>query len=590
MEPGSGSDRVHKDRPPAAGRILFVSSGSGLFGNFGQANYAAAKMGILGLANTLAREGARRGILVNTIAPIAASRMTESVLPPDLLSALSPDAVAPFAAFLVHDACTTTGAVYELGAGWISRLRWQRSRGVTLPLPAPGSAAAGSIEPIPLEAVRDAWGAVEDFEGATYPDSTQSAFEPMLASLQRSAAAVGGAGGGSDGADLIGAASAASVRSPELSAAASGAAAAFAALPSLGLTPLPGGGSGKSAAVDVARVLSHALLSTEHVYGLRDAALYALSVGACSNGPVTAAATPDPELGLVYELDERPRVLPTMAVLWQHAAMADLPSVPGLSFNPMMLLHGEQELVLPLGALPVTAAVTTHARVSNVYDKGRGALVVCESVSLDRATGAVLAVNRASIFIRGIGNFGGDRGPAAPAWPVPTGVAPAVTLRVPTTRSMALLYRLNGDLNPLHVDPSMAAAGGFDRPILHGLCSFGIAGRVLEAETEREGSALQAAASRLGGSIRLRALRGRFTKHVFPGDTLVVEAWVPAAPSVSVSVSFPFRVWVVREGAAGAAAAFSDEAVVLSNGEAQFVLAAADSSSALAKVGPQPRL
>jgi 3-hydroxyacyl-CoA dehydrogenase/3a,7a,12a-trihydroxy-5b-cholest-24-enoyl-CoA hydratase len=120
----------------------------------------------------------------------------------------------------------------------------------------------------------------------------------------------------------------------------------------------------------------------------------------------------------------------------------------------MMLLHGEQELILPLGALPVNATVTTHARVANVYDKGRGALVVCESVSLNRATGALLAVNRASIFIRGIGNFGGDRGPAAPVWPVPAGAAPAASLRVPTPRSLALLYRLNGDLNPLHVDPS----------------------------------------------------------------------------------------------------------------------------------------
>ncbi len=135
----------------------------------------------------------------------------------------------------------------------------------------------------------------------------------------------------------------------------------------------------------------------------------------------------------------------------------------------------------------------------------------------------------------------------------------------------------------------MAAAGGFDRPILHGLCSFGIAGRVLEAEAAREGAALHAAVARLGGSVRLRGLRGRFTKHVFPGDTLVVEAWVlEGKPAGGAAVSIPFRVWVVREGAEGAAAAFSDDSVVLANGEAQFVTATTDSSPAGAS--PQPRL
>lgn len=136
----------------------------------------------------------------------------------------------------------------------------------------------------------------------------------------------------------------------------------------------------------------------------------------------------------------------------------------------------------------------------------------------------------------------------------------------------------------------MAAAGGFDRPILHGLCSFGIAGRVLEAEAAREGSALYAAVARLGGSVRLRGLRGRFTKHVFPGDTLVVEAWVVGERPAAGAVSIPFRVWVVREGAEGAAAAFSDDAVVLANGEAQFVAVTADTGSGSFGASPQPRL
>jgi hypothetical protein len=115
--------------------------------------------------------------------------------------------------------------------------------------------------------------------------------------------------------------------------------------------------------------------------------------------------------------------------------MSAITSTPGLSFNPMMLLHGEQELVLPTGPLPPAATVVTHARVSAVYDKGKGALVVVDSVSVEKASRAVLAVNRASIFIRGIGGFGGDRGPAVSPWPVPSGARPDLTVHVQTTRS-----------------------------------------------------------------------------------------------------------------------------------------------------------
>jgi hypothetical protein len=128
------------------------------------------------------------------------------------------------------------------------------------------------------------------------------------------------------------------------------------------------------------------------------------------------------------------RVLPTLAVLWQHSAMSELTSTPGLSFNPMLLLHGEQELILPVGQLPATAHVITHAHVSAVYDKGKGAVIVVDSVSVEKDSRAVLALNRASIFIRGIGGFGGDRGPGPSPWPVRDG-HPDLTVRIPTTRN-----------------------------------------------------------------------------------------------------------------------------------------------------------
>jgi acyl dehydratase len=132
----------------------------------------------------------------------------------------------------------------------------------------------------------------------------------------------------------------------------------------------------------------------------------------------------------------------------------------------------------------------------------------------------------------------------------------------------ALLYRLNGDLNPLHADPSMAAIGGFESPILHGLCTFGISARVLEAEAGRAGGPVCSALQRLGGACRLRAIKARFTKHVFPGDTVVLEAWVTGS---SASVEVLFRLWVVREAEAATMPDFSEDRVVLAGGRAEFV-------------------
>lgn len=114
------------------GRIINIGSGAGLYGNFGQANYSAAKMGILGLTNSLAKEGARSNILANCVVPVAESRMTETVLPPSLLSLLKPEHVVPIVTFLAHESCTESGQCYEVGGGWYSKVRWQRSGGAEL--------------------------------------------------------------------------------------------------------------------------------------------------------------------------------------------------------------------------------------------------------------------------------------------------------------------------------------------------------------------------------------------------------------------------------------------------------------------------
>lgn len=167
-------------REQGYGRIVNVSSASGLYGNIGQSNYAAMKMGILGLSQTLSKEGNKYNIKVNTIAPIAGSRMTENLMPPDLLAALKPVYVAPIVAYLSHEDCEENGSIFELGAGWVAKLRWQRSKGCFFDL--------SGENKLTVESVAENFDEITEFndDDVTYPTSSQDAFGEIMSNIERS--------------------------------------------------------------------------------------------------------------------------------------------------------------------------------------------------------------------------------------------------------------------------------------------------------------------------------------------------------------------------------------------------------------------
>ena len=252
--------------------------------------------------------------------------------------------------------------------------------------------------------------------------------------------------------------------------------------------------------------LDHSLVGVpsepqERSWTSKDALLYAIGVGAGLGDPLA-------ELEFTTENSEgvNQQVLPTYAVL---VAQARASRSLG-DFDRALLVHAEQafELHRPL---PVEGTVRTVATVTGIYDKGSGALVASENVAVDAATGAKLVTSRSGAFIRGEGGFGGERGPSD-RWQRPER-PPDHQVVQPTRPEQALLYRLSGDRNPLHADPKFAARGGFSRPILHGLCTYGFTGRAL--------------LHTLCGSdpARFGSMSGRFSRPVLPGDTLVVSIW-----------------------------------------------------------------
>jgi acyl dehydratase len=252
--------------------------------------------------------------------------------------------------------------------------------------------------------------------------------------------------------------------------------------------------------------LDHSLIGVasephERSWTSTDALLYAIAVGAGLGDPLRELEfTTENSAGIEQQ------VLPTFGVLVARGGAGRSLG----SFDPARLVHAEQafELHRPL---PVAGTARTTSTVTGIYDKGSGALVVTESVAVDASTGEALVTSTGSAFISGEGGFGGSRGPRD-EWERPDR-DPDLWVEEQTRPEQALLYRLTGDRNPLHTDPKFAARGGFSRPILHGMCTYGFTGRAL----------LHALCD--SDPARFGSMSGRFTRPVLPGETLVVSIW-----------------------------------------------------------------
>jgi multifunctional beta-oxidation protein len=378
--------------------------------------------------------------------------MTRSIMPEEMVQAFKPEYVAPLVALLSSDKVPDppTGGLFEVGSGWFGRTRWQRSGGHGFPI---------DVKLMP-EHVLGAWKDIINFDDgrADHPEDGQDGLKSIMANMQNMSG-----GGGND--------SSSSNESSEI---------------------LSNIESAKKMKAE----------GTSFVYDDKDVILYNLSLGARRT-----------ELPLVYEGSSDFEVLPTFGVVPFFSASPPWNTddiVP--NFSPMMLLHGEQYLEIRKFPIPTAAETISYPHLIEVIDKGNAAIMVSGTTTKDAKTGEDLFYNEMTAFIRGSGGFGGpnkgsNRGAATASYKPPSR-APDAVVEEKTTEDQAALYRLNGDRNPLHIDPEFSKVGGFKVPILHGLCFFGFSGKhVLQ---------------KFG---MFKNIKVRFAGTVLPGQTLQTEMW-----------------------------------------------------------------
>ncbi|GFY59938.1 hypothetical protein TNIN_378221 [Trichonephila inaurata madagascariensis] len=421
------------------GRVIMTASGAGIYGNFGQTNYSAAKLGVLGLSNTLAIEGKKYNIHCNTIVPIAASRLTQDILPPDIFDLLKPSLVSPVVAWLCHESCEDTGGIFEAAGGWIGKYQWQRSSGRAFIPP----------HTLTVEAVRDNWAAITDMSDSSTPSSLQEQTMCLVESLSGDSLPKSKPAKGVPAAD------------PDV-----------------------------------------------FYYDHDKAILYALAVG--------MSTQEQSALDFLYENSDNFKILPTfgtiagMNSLFGSNALRE--QIEKLNGDPTRLLHGEQYLELYEPFRP-SGALTSKCNLLDVLDKGSGAVVIIAEDTFNEDNKLVMRTEW-TIFLVGAGNFGGKRSTEkGKKVQPPPNRKPDAVIEERTSIDQAALYRLCGDKNPIHIDPSFAAVGGFSQPILHGLCSLGYATRHVLKQFANYDVNL------------FKAIMARFASPILPGHTLRTEMW-----------------------------------------------------------------
>ena len=256
---------------------------------------------------------------------------------------------------------------------------------------------------------------------------------------------------------------------------------------------------------DLKKALAYEYPEDETTYTTDDVILYHLGIG--------AGVPPTDSNELEYTYEKNLKVLPSFSTVVKIGPSTHLlevfDNVPGMDINPAMILHGEQEIIIHQ-PLPASAKIRSKAHIADIFDKGKAALAILEENTFT-LEGDPFYTNRMSIFMRGEGGFGGEKGPQAGN--VPPDRDPDGVVESPTLPQQALLYRLNGDKNPLHVDPEVAKKAGFPAPILLGLCSYGIVCKAV-VDAALDGDVTQVARYQV-----------RFHGIAYPGETFVTSYW-----------------------------------------------------------------
>lgn len=423
-----------------SGRVVNVTSTSGIYGNFGQANYASAKAAIIAFTRTLAIEGAKSNIKLNVVAPHAETAMTLTIFREEDKNLYHPDQVAPLLVYLSSEDVPVTGELFEVGGGWIGNTRWQRAKG-----------AVSKDEHTTPEFIRDNINGVTDFSSGTFnPKSTQESSMAILSAV----------GDDDDDEDE------------------------------------------DEDDEDDDDDEEDDPNERTYTYTDREVILYNIGIGAKAD-----------ELKYVYENDQDFQVIPTFGHLATFlSGKASFCFAKLLkNFNPMYLLHGEHYIKVEKYPIPTEATITTEFETISVTQKGTNTIVVLGMKTLDKNSGEHLFTNEATYFIRkcqGETKVYHDRKVfATNAFNAPKST-PDFTTDVKVSVDQASIYRLSGDRNPLHLDPQFAKGANFDKPILHGMCTYGHAAKVL-----------------LDKFGPFDEMKGRFTGIVFPGETLRIVAW-----------------------------------------------------------------